>query len=56
VLNVREILDVGKIKTTGDCIKTSIDVCQQVVARIVFEYHECRPLGVDGLELTDHEE
>ena len=32
------------------------DACRQVVARIVFDYHECRPLGVDGLELTDCEE
>jgi hypothetical protein len=32
------------------------DACQQVVTRIVFDYHECRPVGVDGLELTDHEE
>ena len=32
------------------------NVCQQVIARIVFNYHECRPLGDDGLELTDHEE
>jgi hypothetical protein len=26
VLNVREILNVRKIKTTGDCIKTSISL------------------------------
>ena len=32
------------------------DACRQVVAHIVFDYHECRPLGVDGLELTDREE
>jgi hypothetical protein len=32
------------------------DACRQVIARIVFNYHECRPLGVDGLELTDHED
>jgi hypothetical protein len=32
------------------------DTCGQVVARLVFDYHECRPLGVDGLELTDEEE
>jgi hypothetical protein len=32
------------------------DVCRQVVARIAFDYHECKPLGVDGLELTDNEE
>jgi hypothetical protein len=32
------------------------DACRQVMARIVFDYHECRPLGVDDLELTDHEE
>ena len=32
------------------------DACWQVMARIVFDYHKCRPLGVDGLELTDCEE
>lgn len=32
------------------------DSCRQAMARIVFDYHECRPLGVDGLELTDNEE
>jgi hypothetical protein len=32
------------------------DACRQVIARIVFDCHECRPLGVDGLELTDNEE
>ena len=32
------------------------DACGQIMARIVFRYHDCRPLGVDGLELTDCEE
>src|ERR1700678_1194675 len=32
------------------------DACWQVIARRVFDHHECRPLGVDGLKLTDCEE
>jgi hypothetical protein len=32
------------------------DACWQVIARRLFDHHECRPLGVDGLELTDCEE
>jgi hypothetical protein len=32
------------------------DACGLVVARLVFLNHECRPLGEDGLELTDCEE
>ena len=33
------------------------DVCGLIMARLVFRYHECRPLGVDGsVELTDTEE
>jgi hypothetical protein len=32
------------------------DACGKIAARLVFDYHDCRPLGVDGLELTDCEE
>ena len=32
------------------------DACRLVTARVVFRNHECRPLGEDGLELTDCEE
>jgi hypothetical protein len=32
------------------------EVCGLVMARLVFHYHYCRPVGEDGLELTDREE
>ena len=32
------------------------EVCGLVVARLVFHYHSCSPIGEDGLELTDCEE
>ena len=31
------------------------DACELIVARQVFAKHHCRPLGDDGLELTDEE-
>lgn len=31
------------------------DTCELVVARQVFSYHYCRPVGEDGLELDDEE-
>jgi hypothetical protein len=32
------------------------DACGLVMARLVFRHHHCKPLGEDGLELTDCEE
>lgn len=32
------------------------DACGLIMAFQVFCYHDCRPLGVDGLELTNCEE
>ena len=39
-----------------DFLFAKCDACWQVMVCIVFDYHECRPLGVDGLELPDSEE
>ena len=32
------------------------NACELVVAHLVFHHHHCKPLGKDGLELTDCEE
>jgi hypothetical protein len=32
------------------------NACGLVMARLVFRHHHCKPLGEDGLELTDCEE